>query len=272
MRTRFKLTDIYFALWFCFFCVINNGWGQSLDVPKWMVGDFWNVDVILYSRGWRLAFSDPKMEQEKLKPHVFARYTMKIEVTAERKHGDTDCWQLDFTPSEKDKTPRSVHGQKYRILVAKEDGSIKEIFRISGENLGNPQQLEDVDGITVVYKAPYGFPLEIIPWRTNKVEKVKKTVLTASKSETSVGNEKHRELIVKQGTNEVPRIIQKWEKGAKWWSEYERYVSGHIELQSKLIEKDSQDKNNGGMSQNSTNEATTNNLTVPQLSTNVVTQ
>lgn len=243
MKTKFNLANINicFVLLFCLFCVINNGWGQSLegsDMPKWVVGDTWDVDAVYYSKGWGLAFSDPKMEQEKLKPHVFARYMVKIEVTAERKYGDIECWQLDFTPNEKDKIPRSISGQKYRILVSKEDGSIKEILCLSGENHRNPQ-LVDVNGITVLRNAPYGFPLEIISWGTNKITGVNKTILTATRNEAAVGNEKYKELIVRQGTNEVTHIKQKWAKNAKWWSEYEKLTAGHKDLDAKLIGKDS---------------------------------
>lgn len=270
MKIIFKLAGISFAVWFCFFCVINNGWGQSVEAPKWVVGDTWDVDIILYSRGWGLAFSDPKMEERKHKPHVLARYTVKIAVTADLKCRDIDCWQLDFIPMEKDKTPPGIREQKFRVFVSKENGSMIDIVCLSGENFGEPKP-RDIDGITILRYAPYGFPLEIIPWSTNKFTGVNKTILTVAKNESILGNEKHKELIVRQGTNEVPRITQKWAKGAKWWSEYERYISGHIELQAKLIEKDSQNLNNGMLSQNPTNDIGTNNLAVPQLSTNSLT-
>lgn len=235
MQAKFKLVNVNLAFWVCFLCVSTYVWGQNLegsDVPRWVVGDIWDVGTILYSRDWGLAFSDPKMEERKHKPHVLARYTVKIEVTAERKHRGVECWQIDFTPDEK--APLSVREQKYRILVSKEDGSIIELSCLSGENFGDPTP-KDVDGITVIYDAPYGFPLEIIPWTTNKVAGVNKTFLTATRNETIVGNEKHIELVVRQGTNEVPRIKQKWAVGAKWWSEYEKYTAGHIELHAKII-------------------------------------
>lgn len=209
------------------------------DVPhsRWKVGDTWEIEVTLYSRDWMLFFGDPTKEESKDLEKVLGQYAVVAEVTAKVSRDGVDCWQIDFVPDEK--APVGVREQKYRVLVSTIDGSIRELSRIEGENVGNAE-IEDVDGYTVLKNAPYGFPLEMIPWEpVQKKTKMKQPSprrhqLSAERKETAVDGMKELVLDLKEGAKERSSVRQKWGQGNRWWSEYQKYNRGHKELQAKL--------------------------------------
>jgi hypothetical protein len=212
--------------------------GKS-DAPHscWKVGDTWEVDVTLYSRDWMLYFGDPVEEESKDLEKVLGQYTVVVEVTAKVSHEGVDCWRIDFVPDEK--APEGVREQKYRILVSTMNGTIRDLSRIEGENVGN-HEIEDVDGIPVLKNAPYGFPLEMIPWKpVHKKTKTKKSSprrhkLSVERKETTVDGAREFTLDLKEGVKKLSSVRQKWGQGNRWWSEYQKHHRGHKELQAKL--------------------------------------
>lgn len=204
---------------------------------RWMIGDRWVVECVLYDRGWALSLSNPSSNEEGISERVLAEYAVLVEVTARIPLEGLDCWQLDFTPDEN--APAGVREQKYRILVSTTTGLIKSIFRLKGEERGSAV-VEDVSGIPILENAPYGFPLETIPWDTDRPIKnvaeptPNKRLLSVERKETRVNGAIELALELKAGPKTLSSVSQKWDQGNRWWSEYEKYNRGHKELQAKL--------------------------------------
>jgi hypothetical protein len=214
---------------------------NNLDVPysRWAIGDSWEVDVTLYSRDWMLSFRDPAKEADKARDRILGRYSVFIEVVAKVSCEGVDCWQIDFVPDEN--APGGVREQQYRILVSAEDGAIKRLLRTKGLAVDRAE-IENIDGVDLVKNCPYGFPLEIIPWE-QPLKKTKLKQLSPRRHQLSterkvvvVGNVKELSMEVKEDADQRSVVRQKWSQGS-WWTEYEKYYRGHLELRAKIKTK-----------------------------------
>ena len=209
------------------------------DAPhhRWKVGTKWDVEVTLFDRGWMLAFSDPVKEKEKHAERVLGQYAIVVEVTDKVSHKGVDCWQIDFDPDEK--APAGIREQKYRIWISTKDGAIRGLSQMEGQNVGNAE-VEDVDGLPVLKNAPYGFPLEFIPWEEvqkkaeTKQSSPRRNKLSVERKETAVDGAKELSVILKVGEVTLSSVRQKWGQGSDWWTEYEKHNRDHKELRAKL--------------------------------------
>lgn len=214
--------------------------------PQWNVGDSWTVDIELYSRDWAADFSDPKVAAEKNIPHILARYSMRIEVSGTESVDGTECWQLDFAPIRNSVSDdlEVVKDRRYRALVSKRSGSIQEVQILAGEDRAMPEIVHLDDSAVLLY-APYGFPIETIPWSEDSegARAAERTTRLALSRQPVVvdGKERRYDQRVLDGDREVFRVRQVWTDGAKWWKEFSSYRDGHIDLHATLRPVDAQE-------------------------------
>ena len=194
----------------------------------WITGESWRISTFLYSRDWAIAFSDPKAEAEKHKPMLLAMYSVLVEVIGVQEVDGIMCWQMDFTADQN--APPSIREQKWRVWVSQVDGSTKKIKDINYKSKVCPE-INIVDDTSILIKAPYGFPIEFIPLVKVKKELVSKSLnFKAYVSEEQTNRFNHKKLYVTRYAKKLDHVHQKWNKGAKWWSEYLKYTEDHIEL------------------------------------------
>lgn len=216
---------------------------------KWKVGDKWEIDTTLYSMGWMLSFSDPKMEKEKNKDGVHSQYIVTAEITAAVTRKGVDCWQIDFTPSEQ--APPSTREQRYRVWISKVDGSMKDFACLAGVDYRSPT-LREIDGITILSPTPFGFPFEFIPWNLENWTKRKAPTSRGSNElfitckEMVTNTEREASVAVCIGSKVITSVRQKWDREKNWWTEYEKVTEGHKELVAKL--KDVSNRNDKAVS------------------------
>jgi hypothetical protein len=80
----------------------------------------------------------------------------------------------------------------------------------------------------------------MIPWKRvqdkgkTKPSSPRRHQLSVERNETAIDGTHELDLAVKEGSDKILSIRQRWGQGANWWNEYEKYNRGHKELQAKL--------------------------------------
>jgi hypothetical protein len=190
------------------------------------------LDVTLYSSGWMLSSSDPKVEARKNEPHILGRYEVTVAVIGEESIQDADCWQLDFKADEN--APPGLEGLQYRVWVSKADGNIRKIAQLSGKHPVT-LELEQFDGLTVVDEGAYAVPLETIPCVPSEgPQEPEQGPVSVIKSESVIEGRRVIELKLQKEDATISTLRQKWGDDPKWWLEYEKLLEGHKELEAKL--------------------------------------
>jgi hypothetical protein len=153
-------------------------------------------------------------------------YTMEIVIAGTQKLDGHDCWQVEFRPGPD--SPKTVAAQQYRVLVDKEDGAVRKVVAVKGEHTSG--QVLVVDDCRLVMDAPSGFPLEILPVSRNMIR-------SANEPRSELRYSKTVEAEFRIKTVLTQKITQKWEPQARWWTEYERSLNGHVDLRARLVNR-----------------------------------
>ena len=212
--------------------------GQPANgMRSWRAGDSWRVDVDYYSEDWM--FQEVGWAAEKAEPSVQHRYQLGITVVGTNTVAVSNCWMLDFMPLNAE-VPLGVRGHRFRVWVSMDDGSIRKIKEMAGGNVWNPL-VGVVKDIHVLFHVPRGFPIELIPWNiaavpVGTVPTSGRVSAWTTKAETVVNGSTQTVVTLAMGTPNNIRIEQTWTAGANWWSEYRRYIGGHINLPARLRE------------------------------------
>ena len=187
-----------------------------------------------------LTSANPRAEARKNIPGVLAEYTVTVLISGASDVKKVPCWHVDFTPSEK--AAPGIEGT-YRIYVSKQDGVVRQIKRITGKDVNSPELIRCAT-TTFMHRAPTGYPLELLPFSTRTEEKAIQgknsypLLITNRLSVKMMGANVNTATMIgimryKHEAEAESVVKHKWPVGAKWWTEYEKYTQGHLEIQAR---------------------------------------
>lgn len=208
---------------------------SPLQDVKWNLGDKWEVDTTLYSRGWMLpsgAGKDKNIRDDV----ILDQYVITIEVTSRNIKKGVECWQIDFTPSSTAMV--GIRNLKYRVWISVKNKKLVDVSQLSGVYVGSPQ-IEEIDGVRMITNTSYGIPLEIFqskkePCENQKNDSGMRNKISTTINNTIIDNLQSIKVEVFKGTNKISHVIQKWDGKQHWWIEYEKQNKGHKEIHAKL--------------------------------------
>lgn len=228
-KTKFCVCVWIFSVLFSLLSASEN----EIFIPKWKIGDTWEVYVTSYYRGWALAFSDPELEAKKNEPVIQGEYTVTIEIFGEDNLDNLECWIIRYSTD--DKAPRFFKNLNYKSYISKKTGSIIKILEVNNtiETDTNPS-IDDYYGI-ILDSQIYNVPIKAIPWIFKK-EKDKKSRFDIILTKKINTQEKKLLLTIKDSIDDeiYSTLSQTWKDGDNWWSEYEETIQGHIEMKAVL--------------------------------------
>lgn len=200
-------------------------------VKSWKVGDSWTLCVEQYSREWMNGFGQSSNPKGCVQPKVVARYLTRVKLAEVQKLGDVRCFVVDYVPGQN----ASAGAQKpCRLFVRERDGWTQKVLQDTADV--SALWLEQMGEASVLNATPEGCPIEM--WPLDRVLSIKPSrgFLSLELRQVKTGNNQlFAECILSSGNREELRVQQTWDQGAKWWTEYVRYVKGHKDLHARLV-------------------------------------
>ncbi len=210
----------------------TNAGSAALEYRNWNEGDSWTLAVDLYSRDWVIDFHEKAAEASKHEPRILASYEMTVSAGDVETVNNKQCRRITFEPGQE--APAGVREQRWSVLVSEETGTILEIQRTAGQNLGNPSVMH-WDDVSLIVNPPYGFPVEILPAieadRVQRKSAENGFDLILSRGEGR-DEEQTVEAVLEKSGEEQLKIRQTWRPGENWWSEYVMFNEGHKEIEA----------------------------------------
>jgi hypothetical protein len=196
--------------------------------PPWKLGQGWHMTAKLYPRGGTALAGDPEPR---------ASYSLHIIPAEVLKVNDTDCWKLEVIIPGK-QAPAGI-ADRYRILLGKADLLTRRLFRTIDQKPAH-DDIEEFDKLMLVITAPEGFPLELFPVEgpARVTHRGLTTDLTISRRDDEEDEEaKILEARFKTPAGQEVLVRQKWHEGKNFWSEYDRWLDGRLDLSVRPYEK-----------------------------------
>jgi hypothetical protein len=153
---------------------------------------------------------------------------MHVVVTGEQKLDDRECWRLEFIPVHGPASP----GGGYRVLLDKASGVLRQIApRLTPTKVLPPLP----PGIPFPHEPPEGIPWEVLPFVSAPPARPQRDGLQFGLSRRAEKGHIWWEGTILEDGAPVLVVKQKWADGGTWWSEYERWYEGHLELRGSLV-------------------------------------
>jgi hypothetical protein len=203
------LPPILLAYWFCLSTLI----GQEPLAPSrhWQPGDVWQIHVNL------------EPAQAALKP---AEGKLYVVLQGTEKVDNSLCWKLFLNP-EKALDP----GHRYFVYLDKDCGLLRKLMRYDPKALA--QEKLDLLNYQTLAQGPLAlFPFEIMPADSEKAPDDSGLLKWTARHQ---GSEVFLEGVTRDRQFSDIIVRQTWREGEKWWREYERRVSGRIQLTARLV-------------------------------------
>jgi hypothetical protein len=190
----------------------------------WKVVDTFQISVEVYT--CESGGDKPTAIPKETKP--IASYVMHAVLLPVLPFEECGCWKLHFASFSK----LPEYKDAYRLWIDKSDGRTRKGSRFNGPD---ETLLPPSDIAWIVLSAPPGCPAELIPEIESATFPTERAGTTLELSSRPIEGATERKAIIRvKGKPEI-EIRQRWQTGAMWWSEYERFYRGQRDLIARLV-------------------------------------
>jgi len=199
--------------------ILASNLATGADLPSWKLGNSWHVELEMSpidKDGNGLPAEKP-----------LTKYDMHVLILGPDAAAGPNVCKVDFLIHKKPSPGGITYRQ--RLIVELKTGWPIKAFSFRDYK---PMPIRNFGEVRFLIGAPQGYPLEILPPAEDFEAAVGRSKLTfTTEAEGTV-----RRAILWDGDVKDIEIRQVWKKGASWWSEYERYRKGKLDLRGRLVE------------------------------------
>jgi hypothetical protein len=196
--------------------------------PGWKAGDSFHFSVKVYPRSPASGKASSDAKPADKEPAPIASYRMAVALNRLLPFEECGCWKLQFLTFSKLPAYKDV----YFLWIDWESGKTRKASRFHAPKT---TELAAATMVPMLLDAPEGYPLEFYP-------AVNATGLATERPDTTLDlsvkmheNFVERTAIVRVGGKPEIEVRQHWAPGAKWWSEYNRFYRGQLDLSARIV-------------------------------------